>query len=102
MGSAVIVLKTSTDKASLEDLVWQTSQLTTFCLQHKVEPIDCVVTFRGSDDILKQLKRVDRKKRFEYVIIYSPHQICKGRVEYNTFVSACREIYKAEVKYLRA
>lgn len=102
MSSAVIVLKTSTDKASLEDLVWQTSQLTVFCLQHKVEPIDCVVTFRGQDDILKQLKRVDRKKRFEYVIIYSPHQICKGRTEYNTFVKDCREIYKAEVKYLRA
>ncbi len=97
-----IALKVRTDKSSLEDLVYQSMQIAAYCLNNNLKPIGCVLSFRGCDDILKQLKKLDRKDRFEYVLIYSPHQVAKDRGEYNGFVQAVRNIYKAEVQYLRA
>ena len=101
MATAVIVLKAGTNKASVEDIAWQSSQLTMFCYQHRVEPIDCVVCYRGCEDIIKKLRSVDRKKRFDYIVIYSPHQIAKSKEEYMAFVNACRNIFKSDVKFLR-
>ena len=102
MSTAVMVLKTSTDKASLEELAFESSQLTALAIQDSIKLVDCVITFQGCKDILKQLKRIDRKRRFDYVIIYSPHQIAKNAGEYNAFVQVCRDAYQAEVKYFRA
>lgn len=96
-----IAFKVATDKASLENLVSQSMQIAVYCLNNNLNPIGCVLTFRSCEDILKQLKKLDNKERFEYVVIYSPRQIAKNHAEYTEFVQAVRNNYKSDVKHLR-
>lgn len=102
MTTAVMALKTSTDKESLEELAFEVSQITAKCINNNLKLVDCVISFSGTKDILKRVKRLDKKKRFDFLVIYSPHQIAKTKEEYQEFVSVLRSEFKVEVLYLRA
>lgn len=101
MDYAVMALKTSTDKESLEALAFEVSQITAYCINNNIKLTDCIISFSGAKDILKRVKRLDKKKRFNLLIIYSPHQVAKGPQEYNAFVETLRNDFSVSVKYLR-
>ena len=102
MENAVMVLKAKSDKASLRTMAYQVAQITTKCVELDVKIIDCIVTFGGVKDVLRELKKLDAGKRFDSVIIYSPSQICKDDAEYQAFVDEVQTTLKAGVRYIRS
>lgn len=102
MATAIMALKTSTDKESLEGLIFQVSQITAKCINNNIKLVDGIISFSGTKDILKRVRKLDKRKRFDILVIYSPHQIAKTKEEYQEFVSVLRSEFKVEVLYLRA
>lgn len=100
--SVVIALKTKSDKASLMTFAYQLSTIVTKCVRSDFEVSDFVVTFGGTKDVLRELKKIDAKKRFEYVIVYSPKQIAQNADEFNDFVTQVKADYKSDVLWLRS
>ena len=102
MEQGVIVLKAKTDKASLKTFAYQVAQLTTQATKTNIKIVDCIVTFGGAKDILREVKKLDGQKRFENILIYSPNQICKNALEYQDLVATLEKDYKVGVKCLRS
>lgn len=97
----VMVLKVKSDKASLKAMAYQVAQIATECTKHNVKIIDCIVTFGGPKDIIRELKKIDAQKRFDSIIVYSPTQICKNANEYGVFVDAVQADFQAGVRCIR-
>lgn len=102
MECGVIALKAKTDKAGLRTMAYQVAQITTQAVKNDIKLIECIITFGGVKDILREIKAMDSKKRFEYLLIYSPSQICKDLLEYRAFVEILEREYKIQVKYIRS
>ena len=102
MECGVIALKAKGDKAGLRSLAYQVSQITTQAVKSGVQIIDCVITFGGVKDILRELRVLDSKKRFDSLILYSPSQICKDATEFEAFVEILEKEYKVRVRYIRS
>lgn len=102
MEQGVIVLKAKTDKASLKTFAYQVAQLTTQATKTNIKIVDCIVTFGGAKDILREVKKLDGQKRFENILIYSPNQICKNALEYQDLVATLEKDYKVGVRCLRS
>lgn len=102
MEQGVIVLKVKTDKASLKTFAYQVAQLTTQATKTNIKIVDCIVTFGGAKDILREVKKLDGQKRFENILIYSPNQICKNALEYQDLVATLEKDFKVGVKCLRS
>ena len=102
MEKTIMVLKAKSDKASLKTLAFQVGQITTQCTRHNVEIVDCIITFGGAKDALRELKKIDQKKEFNSVVLYSPNQLCKDEEEYQAFVTEIQNQYKAGVRYIRS
>ena len=98
----VVALKTKSDKASLITFAYQLSTIVTKCVHSNFEISDFVVTFGGTKDVLRELKKIDVKKRFEYVVVYSPKQIAQNAEEFNDFVAQVKTLYKSDVLWLRS
>lgn len=98
----VVALKTKSDKASLITFAYQLSTLVTKCVHSDFAVSDFVVTFGGTKDVLRELKKIDAKKRFEYVIVYSPKQIAQSAEEFDDFIAQVKSLYKSDVLWLRS
>ena len=97
----VMVLKAKSDKASLKAMAYQIAQIATECTKHNVRIVDCIVTFGGPKDIIRELKKIDAQKRFDSIIVYSPTQICKNANEYGAFVNEVQTNFQAGVRCIR-
>ena len=64
MEQSVIVLKAKTDKASLKTFAYQVAQITTQATKSNIQIVDCIVTFGGVKDVLREVKKLDGQKRF--------------------------------------
>ena len=95
--TAVMAFKVKGDKENIRALAFQVSQITTRCVQHNIKLIDAIIIFGGVKDILREVKKLDRKERFDYIIIYAPRQIATTEQEYQDFVATMREEYQVEV-----
>ena len=93
-------MKAKTDKASLKTFAYQVAQLTTQATKTNIKIVDCIVTFGGAKDILREVKKLDGQKRFENILIYSPNQICKNALEYQDLVATLEKDFKVGVKCL--
>lgn len=98
----VLAVKASTDKAGLEAMAYQIAQLTTLCVDHDAEVIDVIVTFGSTKDLVREVKRLDAKKRFDLLLVYSPSQIARTKLEYDTFAHELLTNFKIKVGYLRS
>lgn len=102
MVSAIIALRVANNLDSIEDTIFQTSQITKLCIKQNITLVGCVATYSGVKDLLKKLKKVDRKKRFDVVIVYSPRQITKNHEEYVEFVNTLKKEYAVDVYCYRS
>lgn len=102
MEQGVIALKGKGDKASMKTLAYQVSQITTKAIKTNIQIVDCIITFGGVKDILREVKTLDAKKRFDSLLIYSPSQICKDPQEFQTFVSTLEKDYKVGIRCIRS
>lgn len=98
----VMALKTKSDKESIRTLAYQVCQITTHCVKQNIKIVDCIVTFGGIKDFLREIKKLDTKKEFNYLLIYSPHQIAKSEQEYLEFANILEKDFQIEIKYLRS
>lgn len=101
MECGVIALKAKSDKAGIRSLAYQVTQITTQAVKSGVQIVDCITTFGGAKDILREVRVLDSKKRFDSLLIYSPSQICKDAVEFQAFVEILEKDYRVKVRYIR-
>lgn len=94
---AITASKAKSDKESIKTMSYQIAQITTRCVEHNIKIIDCLITFGGTKDILREVKKLDNKVHFDYLIIYSPKQISQSAEEYNAFVETMKTEFKVEV-----
>ncbi len=84
---AVMALRTKADKSSIKNLAYQVAMITTKCVKPNVKIVDCIITFGGVKDILREVRNLDKTKSFQYLLIFSPKQIAKSEVEYNYLIT---------------
>ena len=97
MKYAVMAVKAKSDKKSIKHLAYQVAKITTKCVNPNIKVVDCIVTFGGTKDIIREVRQLIPKKEFQYLLIYSPMDIAQGEEDYNKFVSCLNENYHIEV-----
>ena len=102
MEKAVIALKVKSDKSGIRTAVYQACQLYAQAWKSGIEVVDCIVTFAGARDILRKVKALDAKSRFDTLLIYSPSQVCKEKQEFVELENILTDSYQIQVKYLRS
>ena len=100
MPTAAVVIKTKSDKASIKSGFYQSMQIATMCAKNHVKIIDCLPVY-GQKSIMRELKTVDARKRFDYVIFFSPAQVAKTKQEFDDLVNEIETTFKCEVRWLR-
>lgn len=102
MEKAVIALKVKSDKSGIRTAVYQACQLCMQAWRSGIEVVDCVITFGGARDILREVKALDAKSRFDTLLIYSPSQVCKEKQEFVELENILADNYQIQVRYLRS
>ena len=94
---SVMAVKTKSDKKSIKSLAYQVSMITTKCVCPNIKILDCIVTFGGTKDIIREVKNLKDRKEFNYLLIYSPKHIAESEEEYLLFVDKLKKEYDIEV-----
>ena len=102
VATGVLALKVKSDKESLKTLAYQVAQITTQCVKDNIKIVDCILTFGGVKDFTRAITKLDAKKEFDYLLIYSPQQIAKDDVEYQAFKEVIKEQFDIDIKALRS
>lgn len=100
MSTAVAVIKIRNDKATIKSGFYQSMQIATMCNETHVKIIDCVPVY-SEKSIMKELRTIDARKRFDYVIIFSPVQVAKSKQEFEDFVNEVETTFTCKVVWLR-
>ena len=101
--TAVLAIQAKGDKASIKSTVYQVTQMVTTCVRDNIQIIDCAISYSGSiKSLIKDLKLIDSRKRFDFVIVYSPMQIAKDPKEFAEFQQEVESSFKCEVMWLRS
>lgn len=100
--TAVLAIKAKGDKASIKSTVYQVTQMVTACVRDNIQIIDCAISYSGGiKSLIKDLKLIDSRKRFDFVIVYSPMQIAKDPKEFAEFREEVETEFKCELLSLR-
>lgn len=102
MSSAVLAVRAKAEKASIYALVHQVVGMTGLCINNNAKIVDCAFVFSGTKELIKELKKIDARKRFDYVVIYSPAQIAESKEEFTSFVDTVEQQFKCRVTWLRS
>ena len=97
MKYAIMAVKTKADKQSIKSLAYQVAKITTKCVNPNIKLVDCIVTFGGTKDIIREVRHLIPIKDFQYLLIYSPKHITQNEDDYNWFVSCLKQNYHVEV-----
>ena len=73
MKYSVMAVKTKSDKKSIKSLAYQVSMITTKCVNPNIKILDCIVTFGGVKDILREVKRLKEYKEADIVHFHMFH-----------------------------
>ena len=99
--SGVICIKANTkDNEGLRTFANQISQISQSAAFHNINVVDVLITNTDARNLVKQLKKLDEKEEFTFVLIYSPTQICASPEEYRLFVAEVKR-FGAAVCYNR-
>jgi len=101
MECGVIALKAKSDKASLKTLMYQTAQIATLATKTNIKIVDCIVTFGGAKDVIREVKQIDAKKHFNSLLIYAPNQLCKDAKEFAMLEGTLAEDFKIGIRSYR-
>ena len=103
MKTAVIAIKVKGDKSSIKTTVYQVAQLATECYKNGIKIVDCAIAYSGGPkSLIRELKTIDARKRFDYVIVFSPMQVAKDKREFAEFQQEVESSFKCEVMWLRS
>lgn len=97
---AVIVIKTSQrgTKASNINLSSMVSEITTHCVDKDIEIVGFVIGFSGANAIQSMVKDLKAfRKRFDYVVVYTPKQVATNRKEWERFVFEVQSASRCKV-----
>ncbi len=97
MSYAVMAFKTKADKRSIKNLTYQVAMITTKCVNPNIKLVDCIITFGGVRDILREVRNLDKTKTFQYLLIFSPKQVAKSKEEYEYFVDTLLDEFGVKV-----
>ena len=97
MKYAVMAVRAKSDKKSIKHLAYQVARITTKCVTPNIKILDCIVTFGGTKDIIREVRKLLPTKDFQYLLIYSAKDISESEEDYNYFVSKLRNDYHIEV-----
>lgn len=99
--TGILAFKVKSDKESIKALVYQASQITTQCVKQNIKIIDCVITFGGVKDVLREVKKIDSKKQFDYLLIYAPNQIANSKEDFVALEDVLKHDFQVEILTLR-
>lgn len=97
----VMAFKVKNNKDSIKALTYQVAKITTDCVDQNIRIKDCIITFGGTKDILREVKKLHSMKEFDCLLIYSPKQIADTQTEFLLFANTLKNEYKIEVKYYK-
>ena len=102
METAVMVLKAKSDKQGIRTLAYQVAQMATVATKQNLKIVDCIVTFGGVKDVLREVKALDGRKRVDAILVYSPMQVAKTEDEYLFLIETLREDFQMVVHCIRS
>lgn len=105
MEKGVILLQTKNDKDSIKSFSFQLAQIVERAIKSKIQLVDIIIIYDVKDiakTAVREVTKLDAKKRFDSLLIYSPSQICKDAVEYQAFVALMAQEFKVKVRYIRS
>jgi hypothetical protein len=100
--NGVMCFKAKTDKDGLKTFAYQVAQVTTECVHRNIKLVDCIVTFGGEKDIIREVKKIDAKRKFDYLIVYSRTQIGFSETEMLAFMDYISNNFDITVVCLRS
>lgn len=100
-GIGVMAFSTKSDINSIRALTYQVTQVYTEATANWINVVDCIVVLGGAKEILRELKKLDNKRRIDFLLLYSPRHIAKTKEEYLEFAETVRKDFKIEVRYLK-
>ena len=97
----VMAFKVRNTKEDIRTLAYQVSQITTDCVHQDIKITDCIITFGGTKDILREVKKLKERKAFDYLLIYSPKQFAGKEEEFYFFATSLKSECGVEIKYYK-
>lgn len=97
----VMAFKVKNTKDSIKALTYKVAKMTTDCVHQDIRVLDCIITFGGTKDILREVKKLHSMKEFDYLLIYSPKQIADTQTEFMLFADTLKKECKVEIKYYK-
>lgn len=105
MEQGAILLQTKNDKDSIKSFSFQLAQIVERALKNRIQLVDIIIIYDVKDvakTAVREVTKLDAKKRFDSLLIYSPSQICKDAVEYQAFVALMADEFKVNLRYIRS
>lgn len=87
----IMVFRMRSDKEAIRTMAFQVAMLTTQCTKDNIKIIDCLVSFGGTKSVISEIGRLKDRKEFDYVLLYSPKNVCSTPMEYRGFVSEIKK-----------
>ena len=100
---AVVVLKAKVDKPSMKKAVIQTERIAIQCVLQGFQIMDyIIISSGGKEEVYKQVKKLKsvNKFPFNYLIVYTPKEICKTPQEFKVFSYQMETEFKCYVNWL--
>ena len=105
MEQGVILLHTKRDGDSLKTFAFQLTQIVQRAERSKIELVDCIIIYDVKDiakAAVREVTKLDAKKRFDSLLIYSPSQLFRDAVEYQAFIEVMRQDFQVKVRHIRS
>jgi len=99
---AVIVVKTKMDIDGVDTAIDQWDQMFSECIRRNVQVVGRIVTTAGFKDVARKVKKQDKTKEFDLLVLYSPHQYTERKQEYIDFVKEMQELFNVKVVAVRS
>ena len=97
----VMAFKVRNTKEDIRTLAYQVSQITTDCVHQDIKITDCIITFGGVKDIMREVKKLKERKEFDYLLIYSPTQFTSVHADFLSFANALKAECGIDIKYYK-
>ena len=105
MEQGVILLQTKNDRDGIRSFAFQLTQIVQRAMRSKIKLVDYIIIYDVKDvakTAVREVTKLDAKKRFDSLLIYSPSQICRDAVEYQAFVALMAQEFQVKVRYIRS
>ena len=99
---AVIVIKTKMDVDGVDVAIDHWDQMFAECVKRDVQVVGRIITTAGFKDVARKVKKQDKTKEFNLLVIYSPHQYTDKKQEYLDFIKEMQMSFRVKVVAIRS